>query len=102
LADSIVNGIVNFGSQKESLFSTDPSWISKVKDSGIMTAVSTLGFIYYQSFDEFSAILSDYLELKDGYAKAGACIAIGMTSTRVRDENEPCLALLMDYLNSED
>lgn len=47
LADSIVNGIVNFGSQKESLFSADPSWISKVKDSGIMTAVSTLGFVYY-------------------------------------------------------
>ena len=99
LADSIVNGFVNFGSLKETLFSQNEStWISKVKDSGIMTAVSSLGFIYYQNFEEFSTILAEYFELKDGYAKAGACIALGLASTGIYDENEPCFALLFDQL----
>ncbi len=99
LADSITNGLVNFGSLKDSLFSqTEENWINKVKDSGIMTAVASLGFIYYQNFEEFSTILSEYFELKEGYARAGACIALGLSSTGVRDENDPCLALLLDQL----
>lgn len=101
LADSIVNGLVNFGSLKESLFSnTDQPWIAKVKDKGIMTAVASLGLVYYQNFEEFSTILSEYLNLKDGYAKAGACIALGLSSSGIRDENDACMALLMDQLSS--
>jgi 26S proteasome regulatory subunit N1 len=97
LADSIVNGFVNFGSTKESLFSNnDQPYIAKVKDSGIMTAVASLGFVYYQNFEDASNILSEFLDLKDGYAKAGACIAFGLSSTGVKDENEPCFAILFD------
>ena len=103
LADAIVNGFVNFGSIKESLFSNpDQPYIAKVKDNGIMTAVASLGFVYHQNFEEFSALLSEYFDLKDGYAKAGACIALGLTSTGVRDENDPCFALLFEQLQSED
>ena len=103
LADSIANGFVNFGSLKESLFSQpDQVWISKLKDKGIMTSVASLGFIYYQNFEEFSTILAEYFDLKDGYAKAGACIALGLSSTGIRDDNDPCFALLFDQLQSED
>lgn len=48
LADSIVNSVVNFGSNNETLFSDkELVWISKLKDEGIMTAVAMLGFVYY-------------------------------------------------------
>ena len=60
-----------------------------------MTAVGLLGFIYYQNFEEFSSLIGDYFDLKDGYTKAGACIALGL-----RDENDPSLALLLDNINS--
>lgn len=59
-----------------------------------MTAVGTLGLIYMWNFEEFSSVISDYFDLKDGYAKAGACIALGLTTTGIRDENDPTLALL--------
>lgn len=67
-----------------------------------MTAVANLGLVYYQNFEEFSSILAEYFDLKDGFAKAGACIALGLTSTGVKDENDPCFALLFDQLQSED
>jgi len=40
--------------------------------------------------------------LKDGYAKAGACIALGMTSSGVVDENDPAFALLIESITSDD
>ena len=48
LADSIVNSLVNFGSNNETLFSDkEIVWITKLKDLGIMTGVAMLGFVYY-------------------------------------------------------
>ncbi len=43
-------------------------------------------------------MISDFFELNDGYAKAGACIALGLTTTGVRDENEPAFALLTENI----
>ena len=65
-----------------------------------MTAVGLLGFIYYQNFEEFSSLIGDYFVLKVGYTKAGACIALGLTTSGLRDENDPSLALLLDNINS--
>jgi 26S proteasome regulatory subunit N1 len=73
-----------------------------VKDQGIMTAVGLLGFVYYQNFEEFSSLISDYFDLKDGYAKAGACIALGLTTSGVVDENDPTFALLTECIESQD
>lgn len=103
LSDSVVNSLVNFGSNNESLFSDkELYWITKVKDLGIMTAVGLLGFVYYQNFEEFSSLISDYFDLKDGYAKAGACIALGLTTSGVVDENDPTFALLTECIESQD
>lgn len=54
------------------------------------------------NFEEFSSVISDYFDLKDGYAKAGACIALGLTTTGIIDENDPALALLEDSIKSND
>lgn len=102
LGDSFVNGFVNIGTCKETLLEveTDKPWISRVKDSGIMSTVASLGMVYMWNFEEFSAKISDYFDLKDGYAKAGACIALGLSSSGIWDESDPAKALLEESLES--
>lgn len=101
LADAFVSGLVNLGTSKDTLFSdTKEPFITKVKDKGVFSAVGTLGLIHMWNFEEFSSVISDYFDLKDGYAKGGACIALGLTTTGIRDENDPALALLEDSINS--
>ncbi len=63
-----------------------------------MTAVGSLGIIHLWNFEELSDQVSDYFDLKDGYAKAGACIALGLSCSGVYDENEPALAMLSENL----
>jgi 26S proteasome regulatory subunit N1 len=110
LADSLVNGFVNLGTSKDCLMNpieeqtlnTDaPAWITKVKDRGIMTTVASLGLIHLWNFEDCSEALSEYIELEDGYAKAGALIAWGLCNSGIWDENDPALALLSEGLSSE-
>ena len=100
LADSLVNGLVNFGTSKDSLFGADKEtqWVTKVKDKGVFSAVATLGLIHMWNFEEFSTVISDYFDLKDGYAKAGACVALGLSTSGVWDENDAARALLEESL----
>lgn len=110
LADSLVNGLVNLGTSKDSLMNPieeqrldkeAPPWVTKVKDRGVMSTVASLGLIHLWNFEECSEALSEYIELEDGYAKAGALIAWGLCNSGVWDENDPALALLAEGLTSE-
>lgn len=56
---------------------SDP-WIANVKKEGIMAATAQLGLINLWDSDGADEQLADYLNLKDGYAKAGACLGIGI------------------------
>lgn len=102
LGDSFVNGFVNIGTCRETLLDAknDKPWIQRVKDAGIMSTVASLGMVYMWNFEEFSTKISDYFDLKDGYAKAGACIALGLSSGGIWDESDPAKALLEDALGS--
>ena len=123
LADSFVNGFVNLGSLKETLIiegeeqkkettntisnsnANQPDnklWIQRVKESGIMSTVASLGLVYMWNFEDCSSVLSDYFDLKDGYAKAGACIALGLSCSGVWNENDPAKAMLEDAVGSDD
>lgn len=106
LADSFVNGLVNIGGLKEKLINNpadkDKPWVSRVKDEGIMSTVASLGLVYMWDFEAASEVLSEYLGLKDGFHKAGACIALGLATSGVWDENDPAKALLLDCIESTD
>lgn len=106
LADSFVNGFVNLGGLKERLINNpkekDKLWITRVKDAGVMSTVASLGLIYMWNFEGCSEVLAEYLDLKDGYAKAGACIALGISTSGVWDENDPAKAILMEAIESEE
>ncbi len=49
-------------------------WIHKVKSDGLVAAVGSLGLVDLWDFDSGSSDIDQYLNLKDGYAKCGACI----------------------------
>lgn len=106
LADSFVNGFVNLGGLKETLVN-NPSekekiWITRVKDAGIMSTVASLGLVNMWNFEGCSEVLAQYFDLKDGFAKAGACIALGIASSGVWDENDPAKAVLLEQIESEE
>ena len=54
------------------------------------------------NFEELSNIIVDYFDLKDGYARAGACVAVGLSASGIYDENDPALAFLMEAVESDD
>lgn len=107
LGDSFVNGLVNLGSGKDALLVNPPkdnevSWISQVKEAEALSTIASLGLIYLWNFEEGQAVISEYLDLNDGFHKAGACIAVGLSNSGIWNENEPSKALLLDTLESKD
>lgn len=102
LADTYVNAFVNLGSGKDTLMSKDEPWIANVSKEGIMAATASLGMIHLWDVDGCTEAISDYLDVKDGYAKAGACMGLGLASTGIWSETDTAKGLLEDYLESDD
>uniref|UniRef100_A0A1I8JGQ7 26S proteasome non-ATPase regulatory subunit 2 n=1 Tax=Macrostomum lignano TaxID=282301 RepID=A0A1I8JGQ7_9PLAT len=89
LASSYVNGLVNCGFGRDKLLMEDDNkmkWIYRNKDAGMMSSVATLGWL----------LLWD-----DDNIKAGALLACGVVNSGVRNECEPALALLADYVENK-
>lgn len=102
LADTYVNAFVNIGTGKDSLMQEKEPWIANVKKEGILAATASLGLIYQWDIEGCEEAIADYLDLKDGFAKAGACIGIGISNSGVFSELDPAKAILEEYLESED
>lgn len=104
LAETYVNALVNLGTQKDTLMLVKDKepWISNVKKEGIMAATASIGLIHLWNIDTCNEAISDYLDMKDGYAKAGACIGVGLASSGVWNEMDTAKALLEDSINSQD
>lgn len=79
---------------------TEDPWIRNVKDEGIMAATASLGLIYLWDINGCSSVISDYLDLKDGFAKAGACIGIGLANSGIWSEVDPAKGMLEDVLEN--
>lgn len=48
-----------------------------MKNEGLISAAASLGMIFMWDPEGASKHINDYLELTDGYAKMGACLAVG-------------------------
>lgn len=101
LADTYVNAFVNIGTGKDTLMQEKEPWIANVKKEGILAATASLGLIYLWDVEGCEEAIADYLDLKDGYAKAGACIGIGISNSGIWSEMDPAKALLEEYLESD-
>ena len=101
LADTYVNAFVNLGTGKDTLMQEKDPWIANVKKEGILAATASLGMIYLWDIDGCEEHISDYLDLKDGWAKAGACIGFGISNSGIWSELDQAKGLLEDLLESD-
>lgn len=93
LADTYVNAFVNLGMGSDSLMlkkqqegGNEGHWIYKLKNDGMIAASASVGMICMWDLQNGCDNISEYLDLKDGYAKMGAHIGIGLYSQNVYDD----------------
>ncbi|KAJ3164106.1 proteasome regulatory particle base subunit [Geranomyces variabilis] len=102
LAATFVNAFVNagFGSDKLMTATEDGSWIYKNKDHGMMSAAASLGAILLWDVETGLTQIDKYLYSQEDHIKAGALLAIGLVNAGVRNESDPALALLSEYVDN--
>jgi 26S proteasome regulatory subunit N1 len=100
LASSFVNAFVNAGFNKDKLMTVDDTnWVFKNKDHGMISAVASMGMILLWNVDEGFNQIDKYFHQSDEYIRAGACLGVGIVSSGVRNESDPALAILSDYID---
>ncbi|KAF5293696.1 hypothetical protein FQA39_LY03181 [Lamprigera yunnana] len=104
LASSFVNGFVNagFGTDKLMTIEGGNKWIYRTKDKGMMSATATLGLLYLWDVDGGLTPIDKYLYTTEEHIKAGALLALGIVNCRIRNECDPALALLTDFVSSKE
>ncbi|CRK88092.1 CLUMA_CG001877, isoform A [Clunio marinus] len=99
LAASFVNGFVNAGFGNDKLLMEDGNkWLYKNKEHGMFSATASLGLILLWDVDGGLTPIDKYLYSSEDHIKAGALLACGIVNTGVRNEVDPALALLSDYV----
>ncbi|KAI9098204.1 armadillo-type protein [Phlyctochytrium arcticum] len=103
LAATFVNAFVNagFGADKLMTASEDGKWIYKNKEHGMMSAAASLGLILLWDVEIGLTQIDKYLYSQEDFIKAGALLAIGLVNAGVRNESDPALALLSEYVSSK-
>merc|ERR1712200_94488 len=99
LASSFVNGFINTGFGKDKLLMEDgQKWLYKNKEHGMMSATASIGLVLLWDVDGGLTQIDKYLYSPEDYIKAGALLACGIVNTGVRNDCDPALALLSDYV----
>ncbi|XP_041365311.1 26S proteasome non-ATPase regulatory subunit 2-like [Gigantopelta aegis] len=99
LAASFVNGFVNAAFGQDKLLMDDGNkWLYKNKEHGMLSATASLGLILLWDVDGGLTQIDKYLYSSEDYIKAGALLACGIVNSGVRNECDPALALLSDYV----
>lgn len=104
LAATFVNAFVNAGFGTDKLMvdkDEGSSWIYKNKDNGMMSAAASLGSIFLWNVELGLTEIDKYLYINDDNIKAGALLGIGIVCSGVRNESDPALALLSEYIESK-
>eukprot|EP01060_Flectonema_neradi_P030768 TRINITY_DN4533_c0_g2_i2.p1 TRINITY_DN4533_c0_g2~~TRINITY_DN4533_c0_g2_i2.p1 ORF type:complete len:835 (+),score=183.39 TRINITY_DN4533_c0_g2_i2:42-2546(+) len=105
LASTFVNAFVNAGFECDTLLtpSTDSGneWMYKNKESRMMSAAASLGLLYLWDVQEGMIKIDKYLYSSEDYIKSGTLIAMGILNCGVKDECDPALATMDDYLQNK-
>lgn len=103
LASSIVNGFVNAGFGADKLLAGEAGnrWIYRNRDHGMLCATAALGLIHLWDVDGGLTPIDKYLYSKEDMIKGGALLALGLVNCRVRNECDPALALLADFVTEQ-
>ncbi|GLV43279.1 Regulatory particle non-ATPase 1 [Carabus blaptoides fortunei] len=99
LAASFVNGFVNAAFGQDKLLMEDGNkWLFKNKEHGMLSATASLGLILLWDVDGGLTPIDKYLYSAEDHIKSGALLACGIVNCGVRNECDPALALLSDYV----
>ncbi|XP_022694054.1 26S proteasome non-ATPase regulatory subunit 2-like, partial [Varroa jacobsoni] len=102
LASTFVNGFVNAAFLNDKLIMEDGNkWIYKNKEHAMMSATASLGLIQLWSVENGLSHIDKYLYSNEDYIKAGAVLACGIVNCGVRNDCDPAMALLSDYVLNE-
>ena len=74
-------------------------WLYKNKEHGMMSATASIGLVLLWDVDGGLTQIDKYLYSPEDYIKAGALLACGIVNTGVRNDCDPALALLSDYVD---
>ena len=102
LAATFVNAFVNVGFGTDKLLTGSEggnSWMYKNKDHGMMSAAASLGALFLWDVEVGLTQIDKYLYSNDEYIKSGAILAIGIVNSGVRNESDPALALVAEYVD---
>jgi len=99
LASSFVNGFINTGFGQDKLLMEDGNkWLYKNKEHGMLSATASIGLVLLWDVDGGLTQIDKYLYSPEEWIKSGALLACGIVNTGVRNECDPALALLSDYV----
>jgi len=99
LASSFVNGFINTGFGGDKLLMEDgQKWLYKNKEHGMLSATASIGLVLLWDVDGGLTQIDKYLYSPEDWIKSGALLACGIVNTGVRNECDPALALLSDYV----
>lgn len=97
-----MSGFVNAGFGRDKLLTEDGNkWLYKNKEHGMLSATASLGLILLWDVDGGLGQIDKYLYSAEDYIKAGALLACGIVNCGVRNECDPALALLSDYVTHQ-
>ena len=109
LASVFVNAFVNTAFCNDKLMNVgnsegqeSNSWIYKTKESGLISAVASIGALNLWNVDQGLNELDKYLESENVFIKSGALLGIGLLHTNIRNESDPAWALLREHLENDD
>jgi len=99
LASSFVNGFINTGFGQDKLLMEDGNkWLYKNKEHGMLSATASIGLVLLWDVDGGLTQIDKYLYSPEEMIKSGALLACGIVNCGVRNECDPALALLSDYV----
>ena len=80
------------------------SFIGEMNDNdfvfaGMLSATASLGLILLWDVDGGLTQIDKYLYSSENFIKSGALLACGIVNSGVRNECDPALALLSDYIS---
>ncbi|KAI0764868.1 armadillo-type protein [Fomes fomentarius] len=104
LAGTFVNAFVNAGFGNEKLMAKaeeGSSWVYKNKDHGMLSAAASLGLSLLWDADDGFSQVDKYTYSSEEYIKAGALLATGILTSGVRNEADPAIALLSDFVENK-
>ncbi|KAF1964643.1 26S proteasome regulatory complex, non-ATPase subcomplex, Rpn1 subunit [Bimuria novae-zelandiae CBS 107.79] len=102
LASAFVNAFVNAGYGNDKLMlnaDSKNSWVWKTKDEGMLSTAASLGMLMMWDVEMGLDKIDPYTTVEEDYVKAGAMLANGISTSGVRNDSDPAMALLGDEEN---